>query len=40
MLETGFALAMIDHRVGVRSVPEEEVLAGPGDVDRMLVLAR
>lgn len=40
MLETGFALAIVDHREGVRAVAAEEVLAGPGDVDRMLVLAR
>lgn len=40
MLETGFALAIIDHRQGVQSTTVEQVLEGPGHEDRMLVLAR
>ena len=40
MLETGFALAIVDHQAGVRPVGPAEVLAGRGDEDRMLVLAR
>jgi FkbM family methyltransferase len=40
MLETGFALAIIDHRHGVRPISIEQVLEGPGHEDRMLVLAR
>ncbi|WP_428484749.1 FkbM family methyltransferase [Rhodopila sp.] len=40
MLETGFALAVIDHRLGVQAIGVDEVLAGPGHEDRMLVLAR
>jgi len=40
MLETGFALTIIDHRQGVQAIAVEDVLAGPGHEDRMLVLAR
>jgi FkbM family methyltransferase len=40
MLETGFALAIIDHRQGVQPVNIEQVLAGRGHEDRMLVLVR
>jgi FkbM family methyltransferase len=40
LLETGFALAIIDHRQGVQPVTAEDVLAGPGHEDRMLVLVR
>lgn len=40
MLETGFALSVVDHREGVRPITPADVLAGPPNEDRMLVLAR
>ena len=40
LLETGFSLSIVDADGEVRPVAFDAVLAGPGHVDRMLVLER